>query len=214
MGAGKNLKEERLAQMNLLLNFQKVNLHFFPLKLILIECKNHGAEVSGIKFLSLIVQVRARPEWVSAIKKLRAHGFATATITNNFHTSSDPETNKHDQESMVKPGLPITHLLFLARRQFFMTLFDVVVESSVEGIRKPDPKIYQLAVQQLGVKYWECIYFDDLGQNLKPAQEMVSQLHFCFLLIELREFIPSKLMFSIIWMLSANLMSYYPMLMS
>lgn len=54
-----------------------------------------------------------------------------------------------------------------------MTLFDVVVESSLVGIRKPDPKIYELAVKELGFRYDQCVYFDDLGINLKPAKELV-----------------------------------------
>ena len=50
--------------------------------------------------------------------------------------------------------------------------FDVVVESSVEGLRKPDPKIYQLVLDRLGVEATASVFLDDLGINLKPARAM------------------------------------------
>ncbi len=51
-------------------------------------------------------------------------------------------------------------------------LFDVVVESSVEGLRKPDPRIYRLTCDRLGVTPPEVVFLDDLGVNLKPAREL------------------------------------------
>ena len=53
-----------------------------------------------------------------------------------------------------------------------MELFDVVVESSREGVRKPDPRIYQIVCQRLGVAAADCAFLDDLGINLKPARAM------------------------------------------
>jgi putative hydrolase of the HAD superfamily len=51
-------------------------------------------------------------------------------------------------------------------------LFDVIVESAVEGLRKPDPRIYALALARLNVLASEAVFLDDLGMNLKPAREM------------------------------------------
>lgn len=48
--------------------------------------------------------------------------------------------------------------------------FDVIVESSVEGVRKPDPAIYHLACERLAVAPAGCVFLDDLGVNLKPAR--------------------------------------------
>jgi putative hydrolase of the HAD superfamily len=53
-----------------------------------------------------------------------------------------------------------------------MTLFDLVIESSKEGMRKPDPRIYALACERMGVRPAEVVYLDDLGINLKPAAAM------------------------------------------
>jgi len=54
----------------------------------------------------------------------------------------------------------------------FEELFDVVVESSIEGVRKPDPAIYLIACDRLGVKPEEAIFLDDFGVNLKAARAL------------------------------------------
>lgn len=56
-----------------------------------------------------------------------------------------------------------------------MALFECVIESSKEGIRKPDPRIYLLACDRLGVSPCEVVYLDDLGINLKPARDLGMQ---------------------------------------
>jgi len=53
-----------------------------------------------------------------------------------------------------------------------MALFHVVVESSKVGLRKPDPRIYTLACELLGVTPEETVFLDDLGVNLKPARAL------------------------------------------
>jgi putative hydrolase of the HAD superfamily len=53
-----------------------------------------------------------------------------------------------------------------------MALFDHVIESARIGLRKPDPRIYRMMVEALGVDAKACVYLDDLGVNLKPAREM------------------------------------------
>ena len=56
-----------------------------------------------------------------------------------------------------------------------MELFEFVIESSKIGIRKPNPKIYELACEQIGVAPSEAVYLDDLGINLKPARTLGMQ---------------------------------------
>ena len=48
-------------------------------------------------------------------------------------------------------------------------LFDHVIESSKAGVRKPDPAIYLMMCEALGVTPETCVYLDDLGINCKPA---------------------------------------------
>jgi putative hydrolase of the HAD superfamily len=53
-----------------------------------------------------------------------------------------------------------------------MELFHALIESSKIGIRKPDPRIYQMMCDELGVVPQACVFLDDLGPNLKPARAM------------------------------------------
>jgi putative hydrolase of the HAD superfamily len=48
----------------------------------------------------------------------------------------------------------------------------VVIESSVVGVRKPDPRFYLLACEALGVEPEHAVFLDDLGVNLKPARDL------------------------------------------
>ena len=92
----------------------------------------------------------ARPQMVHAIERIRAEGLRVAALTNNWASPAG--------------GAAPNGLRALA--------FDVVVESSVEGLRKPDPKIYQLVLDRLEVEASASVFLDDLGINLKPARAM------------------------------------------
>ena len=93
-----------------------------------------------------------RPEMLEAVRRCRVY-FKTGLLTNNFVTPLSG-TNR---------GMAIAEVL---------RLFDVVVESSVVGIRKPDPRFYQFACGKLGVAVDRSVFLDDLGVNLKPARAM------------------------------------------
>lgn len=97
-----------------------------------------------------------RPRMVETLRRCKAI-FRVACITNN-----------------LKPGIRSTDGDAQTRNdvQVAMALFEVVVESSVEGIRKPDPRIYQLTCERLGVEPANAIFLDDLGVNLKPARAL------------------------------------------
>jgi len=51
-------------------------------------------------------------------------------------------------------------------------LFDVVVDSSEVGIRKPEPEIYELTRARLDLPHEAIFFLDDLGVNLKPARAL------------------------------------------
>ena len=57
-------------------------------------------------------------------------------------------------------------------RDRFPELFDGVVISGEEGIRKPDPKIYELGAERIGLPPDQVVFVDDLPGNLKPAREL------------------------------------------
>ena len=50
--------------------------------------------------------------------------------------------------------------------------FDVIVISAEEKIAKPDPRLYQLALERLGVKAGEAIFLDDFRENVHAAQAL------------------------------------------
>lgn len=93
-----------------------------------------------------------RPQMVEAVRRCHEH-FATALVTNNVVSG---------RESWSSGG-SFAELL---------DHFDVVVESSVVGCRKPEPRFYELTLERLGVEAHEAVLLDDLGINLKPARAM------------------------------------------
>ncbi len=57
-------------------------------------------------------------------------------------------------------------------RRRFGELFDVLVVSGEEGIRKPEPRIYEIAAERMGLAPEELVFIDDLRGNLKPARAL------------------------------------------
>jgi epoxide hydrolase-like predicted phosphatase len=57
-------------------------------------------------------------------------------------------------------------------RTLFPELFDGVVISGDVGVRKPDPRIYELGAEAVDLPPWACVFVDDLPGNLKPAREL------------------------------------------
>jgi len=96
-----------------------------------------------------------RPAMIAAVRRLRAAGLPLGLLSNNV-------------APMERTG-PLADLL---------SLFDAVVESSVEGVRKPEPEIYRRALERLSeavgrpIEAAACAYLDDLGINLKPARAL------------------------------------------
>ena len=117
------------------------------------ESRVLGAEVRGKDVLPLL-SGDLRPEMVEALKRIKAR-FKTGCITNNLPANAI--------------GSASGRVLYIAE---VMALFDHVIESAKIGLRKPDPRIYQMMVEALGVDPRRCVYLDDLGVNLKPAREM------------------------------------------
>ena len=51
-------------------------------------------------------------------------------------------------------------------------LFEVVVDSGFVGVRKPDPAIYELTCERLGVAATECVFIDDFAHNCEAARAL------------------------------------------
>ena len=116
-----------------------------------------GHEVRGADVLALLAG-EVRPEMVAALDSVKAAGYKTACLTNNI-VGGDGESSSFRAERMATIGA-------------IMSRFDAVVESSKVGVRKPEPRFYEIACELLDVKPAECVFLDDLGINLKPAAAM------------------------------------------
>jgi len=110
-----------------------------------------GHTIEGSRVLEALAG-ELRPEMVEAVRRCAAQ-LKTACLTNNFVTT---------------PG----HVDRELQMAEVMALFHVVVESSKIGVRKPDPRFYEMACELLDVKPEACVFLDDLGINLKPAKAM------------------------------------------
>ena len=122
-------------------------------KLFLAESTALGHPLGGAEVLPRLAG-ELRPRMVEALKICKQH-FKVGCITNNV-------------VSMHSPGQAEGQRAAGAMGQV-MPLFDAIIESSKAGVRKPDPRIYQMMCDQLSVAPARCVYLDDLGINCKPA---------------------------------------------
>ena len=118
--------------------------------LFLKEAKAKGFDIKGRDIIKLL-KGSIRENMLSFLKELKSD-FKLGCITNNVKPSSEENTDNETKEAM--------------------SIFDHVIESSIVGIRKPNPEIYMMSCDALNVSPDQCIYLDDLGINLKPAREL------------------------------------------
>ncbi len=117
------------------------------------EARALGHHVPGKDIIALLAG-DFRPEMIAALKVIKKN-HKTGCITNNVpsnHSGSADGRSLYAREIMEQ--------------------FDHVIESSKIGIRKPNPRIYEMMCEALAVPPEACIYLDDLGMNLKPAKAM------------------------------------------
>jgi len=142
-------------------------------------------------FTLMMTNTAANPDMLNAIQRLRAAGFKVAALTNNYKIDSDssnrqthtkPSNSSSSRQTHTKPSSssssrqthtnPSSSSSSSSPMSHLWALFDDVVESAECGYRKPDPRIYKLSCQRLGVHPSEVIFLDDLGMNLKPARQL------------------------------------------
>jgi putative hydrolase of the HAD superfamily len=87
---------------------------------------------------------------IDAVRQVKGAGYRTALLTNISRSG----------ESVWRSLLPIDEL------------FDVVVDSSQVRLRKPDPAIFLLTCERLGLTPPECLFVDDLRCNVDAATEL------------------------------------------
>jgi len=105
-----------------------------------------GVEPEGLVD-GLFAGVHPDVAMVEAVRRAHAAGIRTALVSNSWGVHRYP----HDM---------------------FEELFDGVVISGEEGIRKPATRMYELGAERAGVAPEECVFVDDLPFNLTPAEEL------------------------------------------
>lgn len=118
------------------------------------EASRFGHALEGEAVLAVLAGA-VRPAMVAALDTLKAGGFTIGCITNNVPSGRGAGMAR--SEEMAREVAAI------------MARFDHVIESSKVGVRKPDPRIYQMMCEALDVAPAACVYLDDLGINCKPA---------------------------------------------
>lgn len=118
------------------------------------ESERLGHRVPGADVLSLL-NGSIRPEMVDLLDRVIAAGYRTACLTNNVTPHDEHPTDQRDKDILE-----------------ILNRFDQVVQSSKVGIRKPEPRFYEIACEMLSVTPPQCVFLDDLGINLKPAAAM------------------------------------------
>lgn len=118
------------------------------------EAAAMGHSLDGASVISCLAG-DIRPAMVDALDQLKAQGFALGCITNNVRAGRGASMAADEVKAAVVDAI--------------MARFDHVIESSKVGVRKPDPRIYQMMCAVLDAEPASCIYLDDLGINCKPA---------------------------------------------
>ena len=87
---------------------------------------------------------------IDYMRGLRERGFRMGLCTNNVR----------EWEPLWRAMLPVDEI------------FDVVVDSAMVGVRKPDPEIYHLTLERLGVGAGQALFIDDVEINCLAAREL------------------------------------------
>jgi epoxide hydrolase-like predicted phosphatase len=112
------------------------------------DCRTLGVVIDAREMMRRVAEIAVpRPAMLEAIRRLRAGGLRVAALTNNWITED-------------------------AGTGALRAVFDVFVESIAVGLRKPDPRIYELVCRELDVNPAEAVFLDDIGSNLKTARAL------------------------------------------
>ena len=120
------------------------------------ETRSAGYEVRGLDVIDLIYG-EVRPAMVAALRTCKRH-FTNACVTNNVAAGPGRGFERDPGRAREWKGI--------------LDLFDIVIESSKIGVRKPETRFFELACEQIGIAAPHAVYLDDLGSNLKPARAM------------------------------------------
>lgn len=119
------------------------------------EAMADGHRISGRAVMGLL-HGEVRPHMVEAVRRCKEAGFLIACLTNNVRLDHRSGTAQPERPEVAE----------------VMAMFHHVTESSLAGIRKPEPRFYEMACEALAIEPHQAVFLDDLGVNLKPAAAM------------------------------------------
>ncbi|BGP37055.1 hypothetical protein JCM10450v2_000964 [Rhodotorula kratochvilovae] len=152
-----------------------------------IECPTLPTQVKidGKELWGMMMEPALEPDEVvvTAINRLRAsRRYKVAALTNNFAPAGHTPTRHRPSPPYTRPISAAELRAALhetakegsetkgAGNDVMRSLFDEYIESCVEGLRKPDPAFFRLALDRLGVAPHETVFLDDIGHNLAAAR--------------------------------------------
>ncbi len=97
------------------------------------------------------------PPMIDLMRELRGEGYRMAMLTNNVR----------EWEPRWRSMLPVEEI------------FELVVDSAFVDCRKPDPRIFEITLERLGVSAGECLFIDDIEVNCEGARALgIRAVHF------------------------------------
>lgn len=120
------------------------------------EARKAGFDIRGRDVIALLGG-DLRPRMVEMLKRCKER-YRVACLTNNVRSGMGAGMVRDPEKAEAIAAV--------------MQLFDLVLESSKEGLRKPDPRFYRLACERLDIAPTEALFLDDLGVNLKSARAL------------------------------------------
>ena len=101
--------------------------------------------------------LKPNPPMIDLMRDLKGRGLQMALLTNNVR----------EWEPLWRSMVPIDEL------------FEVVVDSAFVGCRKPDPEIYEITLERIGLAGNDCLFVDDVDVNCDAARELgTTAVHF------------------------------------
>lgn len=119
----------------------------FERKLAAVLVRRDGRPVEAEGLIErMFAHFEHAPQMSALVRRARAKGLRTALLSNSWGNTYPRET--------------------------WDGMFDTIVISGEVGLRKPEPEIYQLTAERLGLELAECVFVDDMQPNVDGARKL------------------------------------------
>jgi epoxide hydrolase-like predicted phosphatase len=119
----------------------------FERKLAAVLIRRDGTPVPAEGLIDrMFAHFEHQPQMSALIRRAKSHGIKTALLSNSWGNTYPRET--------------------------WDGMFDDIVISGEVGLRKPEPEIFRLAAERVGLEPAECVFIDDLDLNVEAARAL------------------------------------------